>query len=217
MARAVIFDFDGVVVKSEPLHYRAFSETLRPLGITIKRSRWYKEFSGTGSRSIISRLFDEFGVHADVEEYMQRRKRLYAAYVKQGKLKPTKGLRRFLTKLKTQDIKTAIASSGHNSNIELVLSTIGLEDRFDVIVGSEDAKRSKPDPEIFLVAAKKLETRPEECVVIEDSIPGTEAACRAGMSLVCFDSPARNALNNSCIRIINSYSEFPLELLDGFG
>lgn len=213
MVKAVIFDFDGVIVKSEPLHYRTFRQILAPLGIRINRARWYKEFAGTGSRSIISRLFAEHGIEEDVEEYVQRRKRLYADYVKKDGLRPNKGLRRFLTRLKTLDIRTAIASGGHNSNIELVLSKIGMSGMFDAVVGSADVKRSKPDPEVFIVAARKLHMKPAECVVVEDSIPGTEAACRAGMKVVCFDSPARKALNNSCIKIIDDYSEFPLEVL----
>jgi HAD superfamily hydrolase (TIGR01509 family) len=214
MAKAVIFDFDGVVVNSEPLHYKTFSEILAPLGIKISRSTWYEEFAGTGSRSILKRLFDQFEVEADVEQYVQRRKKLYASHVKTGKLKPNKGLRKFLTRLKTQNIRTAIASGGHNSNIELVLTKLGLIDEFGLIVGSRDVLRSKPDPEVFLLAAKRLKVKPKECIVIEDSIYGSEAACRAGMRLVCFDSPARLTLNNSCIKVINSYSEFPFELLE---
>jgi HAD superfamily hydrolase (TIGR01509 family) len=216
MRKALIFDFDGVIVKSEPLHHRTFIEILAPFEVKISRRKWYEDFAGTGSRSIFRRLFAEYGIDGDIEEFIQKRRKLYVKYVKQGMLKPTQGLRRFLSKLGTGDWKSsiAIASGSHNSNIELILKQIGLDPYFDVIVGGNDVKKPKPDPEGFLLAAKMLGKKTNDCVVIEDSIRGAEAACRAGMKLVCFDSPIANRLNNSCIKIIHSYSEFPLELLD---
>jgi beta-phosphoglucomutase len=216
MQKAIIFDFDGVVVKSEPLHYRTFAEILSRYGVKIARNRWYGEFAGTGSRSIIRRLLEENNVEADVLSLVEERKALYRKYVEQGKLKPNKGLRRFLTKLKTEHPKlgTAIASGGHSSNIKAVLRILKLTDYFETVVGAEDVKYGKPNPEGFLLAAKRLRVDPKNCIVIEDSIPGSIAANRAGMKLVCFDSPARNALNNSAIKIITEYSEFPFELLE---
>jgi len=216
MHKAVVFDFDGVIVKSEPLHYRTFSETLAPLGITMDRRRWYKEFAGTGSHSIISRLLEENGVRADLDALVESRRELFNAYVRKGRLRPTPGLRRFLAEIRKKGIRTAIASGGHRENIELILVKIGLLKQFDAIVGSEEVKNRKPHPEIFLRAAERLGLPPDECVAVEDSIVGAESAARAGMTLVCFDSPARESLNSSCVKIIDSFSEFPLELLDGF-
>ncbi len=216
MARAVVFDFDGVVVKSEPLHCRTFSETLAPLGIRIDRRRWYKEFAGTGSHSIIARLLEENGVKADIAALVKSRKERFSACVRRGGLRPTRGLRRFLAMIRKKGIMTAIASGGHRENIELILGKLGLLGQFDAIVGCEEAKNRKPHPEIFLRAAERLGVPPGQCVAVEDSIPGAESAKRAGMALVCFDSPASKFLNNPCSRMINSFSEFPLELLDGF-
>ena len=214
MVRAVIFDFDGVIVDSEPLHYRTFCETLKPLGIEIDKHRWYKDFAGTGSRKIIAKLCDEYGITEDIRVWVEKRKVLFASYAKQGKLKPRKGLMKFLPELKTRNIKTAIASGGHIAHIESLLSLMKLNGRFDVIVGGDSVKNGKPDPEIFLLAARMIGAKPEECIAIEDSPAGCEAVLRSGMSLVCFDSPARKTLNVSCIKTIDSYSEFPLELLD---
>ncbi len=216
MHQAVVFDFDGVIVKSEPLHYRTFSEILAPLGISIDRRRWYKEFAGTGSHSIIVRLLEENGVQADLDALVRSRRELFSAYVEQGRLGPTRGLRRFLTKIRRRGIRTAIASGGHRENIELILGKFGLLKQFDAIVGCEEARNRKPHPEIFLKAAERLGLPPAECVAVEDSIVGAESAKRAGMALVCFDSPARESLNSPCVKIIDSFSEFPLELLDGF-
>jgi len=216
MDRALIFDFDGVIVQSEPLHFRTFREVVARFGIRFSRKRWYEEYSGHGSRNIFQMLLSEAGIKADIDPLVQERKRLYAHYVRQGVLRPTKGIKRFLSKLETghPKLKTAIASGSHSSNIRLVLGKIGLSGRFDLIIGAEDFSRSKPDPECFLLAAKKLGKKPSDCIVVEDSIPGAEAARRAGMMLVCFSPPIAKRLNHSCIKVINSYSEFPLELLD---
>jgi len=216
MAKAVVFDFDGVIVDSEPLHYRTFCQTLKPLGIRIGWSRWYKDFAGTGSRKIIAKLFEEFGIQEDVSVWVERRKALFASYAKQGKLRPRRGLRMFLSKLRTRNIKTAIASGGHTMHIKTLLSLMKLNGMFNAIVGGDSVKNGKPDPEIFLLAAKKLGVKPEECIAIEDSPAGCDAVRRAGMPLICFNSPARKSLNVSCIKTIDSYSEFPLELLDVF-
>ncbi len=216
MHKAVIFDFDGVVVDSEPLHFRTFSETLAPLGIRIGMDRWYRDFAGTGSTNIIRRLLQENNVNADVDGLVQRRKELFSEYAKKGALRLSPGLREFLPKIRKKGIKTAIASGGHRQNIEEVLGGFGLRGEFDAIVGGEEARKMKPDPEIFLRAAEKLGLKPEECVAVEDSPAGAEAVRRAGMALVCFDSPARETLKTSCTKIITSFSEFPLELLDGF-
>lgn len=215
MPKAIIFDFDGVVVKSEPLHYRTFVETLSRFGIRIARSRWYKEFAGTGSGSIIQRLLDENNVQADVKKLVEERKALYRKYAEQGMLRPNKGLRKFLKKLKTEypALKLAIASGSHSSNIRATLRILNLTKYFEEIIGAQDVINGKPSPEGFLLAAKRLDVLPKDCIAIEDSIPGSRAACKAGMKLVCFDSPARNALNNSCIKIISDYSEFPFKLL----
>ena len=219
-AKALIFDFDGVIVKSEPLHYKTFCEILEPLGIRIARHRWYKEFAGTGSRSIIARLLEENKIKigaAELDALIEKRKNLFTKYVANGNLKPNPGLRKFLIKIKSKGIKTAIASGGHRSNIEQILSMLKLNTFFDVIVGGEEAQNRKPHPEIFLRAAAKLGVGTNKCVAIEDSIPGAIAARRAGMALVCFDSPSRKSLNSRCVKLITSYSEFPLGLLEVFG
>jgi HAD superfamily hydrolase (TIGR01509 family) len=216
MHKAVVFDFDGVIVKSEPLHYRTFCEILAPLGIRIDQRRWYRDFAGTGSHNIIGRLLEENGVKADVDALVRSRKELFNAYVRKGGLKPAPGLRRFLSRIRKGGIRTAIASGGHRDNIELILGKIGLLGQFDAIVGGEEAGNRKPHPEIFLRAAERLKLPPGQCVAVEDSIPGAQAAKSAGMALVCFRSPASKFLNNRCSRVIDSFSEFPLELLQGF-
>ena len=182
--RAVLFDFDGVIVQSELVHKKTFLELLSRYGIEISNRRWYREFAGTGSRHIFKVLVRENGINENVDELVERRKKIYEARVRAGEVKETKGARELLLALQKKGIKCAIVSGSHRSNVELTLSVLGLGEFFDLIVSGDDLKQRKPDPGPFLHAAKKLGFRPDECIVIEDSYPGCEAGKRAGMKVV---------------------------------
>jgi len=184
MIKAVLFDFDGVVVPSEQLHMKTFFEILAPHNIKISEERWYREFAGIGSRRIFLALMEEYGIKGDVEELVEKRRNLFINYTKNGSMKETPGVREFLHYLREKGIMAAIVSGGHRSYIEVLLGILGLEGFFDIIVSADDIAARKPDPGPFLYAADKLAVRPEDCLVIEDSYSGCKAAKAAGMQLV---------------------------------
>ena len=184
MTKAVLFDFDGVIVLSEQLHMKTFFEILAPHNVNVSEERWYREFAGIGSRRIFLAMMKEYGIDADVEELVEKRRALFIDYAKNGSLKEMPGLRGFLVYLRKKGIKIAIVSGGHRSYIEVLLGMLGLEGFFDIIVTADDIKARKPDPGPFLYAAEKLGIRPEDCLVVEDSYSGCKAAKRAGMKLV---------------------------------
>lgn len=184
MIKAVLFDFDGVVVQSEPLHMRTFLELLAPHGIKVPKSRWYREFAGTGSRHIFEVLIRENGLALDVDGLVARRKQAYEARVRAGELSETPGVREFISMLRGRGIKTAIVSGSHSTNVQAALETLGLSGLFDIVVSGDDLKERKPEPGPFLHAAKKLGIAAPDCLVIEDSYAGCESARRAGMRLV---------------------------------
>ena len=155
MIKAIILDFDGVIVDSEPIHMLTFQELLGPLGVKIEKKRWYREFVGTGWRTIMKRLFDEFNIKEDADAYVARRKQLFASYVEKGAVKPVNGIAEFLKIAREKNLKLAIASGSHKNSIVQLLKMFGLESFFDAVVGAEDTVRKKPDPEPFLTAAKK--------------------------------------------------------------
>jgi HAD superfamily hydrolase (TIGR01509 family) len=213
MIKAIILDFDGVIVDSEPIHMLTFQELLGPLGVKIEKKRWYREFVGTGSRTIMKRLFDEFNIKEDADAYVARRKQLFASYVEKGAVKPVNGIAEFLKIAREKNLKLAIASGSHKNSIVQLLKMFGLESFFDAVVGAEDTVRKKPDPEPFLTAAKKLNIPPSDCLVVEDGLPGMKAAEAAGMSVVMMRSAASSHLNNDVV-IINDFSEFPFKVTD---
>jgi len=183
MIKAVLFDFDGVVVQSEPLHMGTFLDLLAPYGIRVSEDRWYREFAGTGSRHIFEVLVKEHGLGLDVDGLVALRKAAYEARVRAGELKETPGVRGFLALLKKRDIRSAIVSGSHRTNVQAAIETLGLGGFFDIIISGDDLHERKPDPGPFLHAAAMLGISPLDCLVIEDSYPGCEAAKRAGMKL----------------------------------
>jgi len=212
MIRGVLFDFDGVIVQSEPLHMRTFMEILAPYGVHVSQDRWYREFAGTGSRSIFERLAREYKVPDPIDELVERRKILYEKYVRSGMLNTTIGIRDFLASLKKERIKRAIVSGSHRTNVELALSIFGLGEFFDIIVSGDDTEFRKPDPGAFLYAAKKIGLTPAECVVIEDSVAGAEAARRGGMKLIAVKSPALHQLGRYDLAI-DDFLDFDVKTL----
>jgi len=190
MIKAVLFDFDGVVVQSEPLHMKTFLDVLKKYGVKVDRERWYREFAGTGSRHIFDVLTREYGITEQVDELIAKRKQIYEKAVKDGELELTPGIIEFLEKLRKKRIKTAIVSGSDRTNVLTALGVFGLEAYFDLIISGSDIKERKPEPGPFLHAAKKLGLQPGECIAIEDSVSGAKSAVAAGMNLVIIESPA---------------------------
>ncbi len=188
MIKAVLFDFDGVVVRSEPLHKKTFMEILSPYGVTVSDERWYREFAGTGSRHIFEVLLKEYGIDEDAGAMVERRKAVYERYVRGGALEEMPGVRGFIEALRSGGVKTAVVSGSHRTNVQAALETLGLEGYFDLVVSGDDIRLRKPDPGPFLMAARKLGVEPSECVGIEDSASGIKAVRAAGMRLVCVKS-----------------------------
>lgn len=203
----MLFDFDGVVVQSEPLHMETFLELLKPYGVKVNEKRWYREFAGTGSKHIFEVLVEEFKIPKSVDELVQIRKTNYEKAVRSGRLKLTPGIVEFLEKLRQKKVKTAIVSGSHRTNINVALEMFGLAKFFDVIVSGDALEKRKPDPEPFLYAARKLGIKPEECIAIEDSISGAKSVKAAGMKLIIIRSPVKIPIEGDTIEIAD-FREF---------
>ena len=207
--RAILFDFDGVIVQSEKLYMETFLEFLHPYGVKVSEERWYNEFAGTGKKHIFEVLVDEYKIQEDVDNLVQRRKENYEKAVRQGRLKITPGVVEFLEKIRKKKIKTAIVSGSHRTNIQAALEMFDLVGFFDVIVSGDELEKRKPDPEPFLYAARKLGVKPGECIAIEDSNSGAKAVIAAKMRLIVVRSPAKINLPKNT-RIIEDFRKLEL-------
>ncbi|MFA6530882.1 MAG: HAD family phosphatase [Candidatus Micrarchaeia archaeon] len=211
---AVIFDFDGVISRTEPLHYRSFNETVSKLGIHLPRKRWLS-FTGRGAHYIMETVFRENGINEDIDEWVFRRRKLFLHYALTKPLFAVRGLRQFLPKLHKMNIYTGIASGSKREVVVPILNRLGLRNEFCAIIGSEDFRNKKPHPEAFLTAAEALGIRPENCLVFEDSESGIKAAILAGMRTYCV-ATAANAKELGLkynVPLIKDYTKFPISVL----
>ncbi len=177
---AVLFDLDGVLADSEELHRKTFNEVFAPFGVSISKSYWYVHYTGTGSRHIVHDLLQRHHLAADENKLVEERKALFAQEISQGHLEPVRGAPELVSLVQSHSLKAGVASGGHNSNVRAQLVSLGLGHLPSV--GLEDIQNRKPDPEAFLLMARRLGVEPSACLVVEDSAAGLAAAKRAGMA-----------------------------------
>ncbi len=187
--KGIIFDMDGVIIDSEPLHAKAHIEALRELGIELDPNYVYEHFIGCTPKAVMNDLKEKYHLNLSIKEMEALNKRYLRKIYKEEGYPPIPHTKELLESIKEAGLLTALASSSPPSRVHQVLKSLGLASYFDVVLGGTDAARSKPAPDIFLEAAKKLSLSPNECVVIEDSHNGVLAGVAAGMTVIGFLNP----------------------------
>ena len=177
---AAIFDCDGTLADTMPLHYRAWSDSLAPHGVPFPEEIFY-EWGGVTTREIVTRLNALYGATLDPDGFTHAKEENYKRLIPH--VGPVAAVVAEVRRLHGR-CPLAVASGGLRAIIETTLKTVGLRDYFEVIVTSEDVMRGKPEPDTFLLAAERLGVAPSDCVVYEDAPAGLEAARRAGMRAV---------------------------------
>ncbi len=183
MIRAAIFDMDGTLVDNSAVHVEAFERFCARYGVTDCREKMQGVF-GMGNYDILRRILPESlirekGVQALADEKEAIYRAIYAPHIV-----PIAGLVDLLGRLRQAGIRCAVGSSGCRANIEFVLEKCAIGQFFDATVNGDQVTRCKPDPEIYLTAAKALGMELSECVVFEDAEAGIESARRAGIGRI---------------------------------
>jgi beta-phosphoglucomutase len=182
MTRAAIWDMDGTLVDTAELHFVAWQEVCRELGRDFDRQDFATTF-GQRNPEILRRLFGDQFPPAQMDEIGDRKEERYRNAARRGvKLLP--GVADLMAGLHHEGFRQAIGSSAPRANLELILELTGIRPYLGAVVGAEDTTRGKPDPQVFLIAAEKLNVEPANCVVFEDAPAGVEAARAAGMCCV---------------------------------
>lgn len=178
--KALIFDMDGVIVESEPIHEKAEMEVCREFGMEVSKSEW-DGFRGKKLEDIFSYASQKYGTgNEPIERMIERKIELYLSYALQ-EMKMVEGVYEFLEKLKdSQKYAYALTTSGRRVQQDKILEKFNLTDFFQTMVTAEDVKNGKPHPEPYAITVKKLSMQPEECLVIEDSDNGILSAKAAG-------------------------------------
>jgi beta-phosphoglucomutase family hydrolase len=178
--RAYLFDCDGTIADSMPLHYKAWKKALAEYGCTYNEDLFYS-WGGKPVRKIIADLNEMHGLNMPVDTLAERKEGYYHA-----QLPELKAIPEVIEHIDAQHgrIPFAVVSGSRRNSVLGSLTALGLLDRFDVLVCAEDYKHGKPAPDGFLLAAQKLGVEPEHCLVFEDTELGIEAATAAGMKSV---------------------------------
>lgn len=187
--RAFIFDMDGVIIDSEPLHSRIKLKTLAHYGLDFDESG-LSLYMGRATKEFFAFVCKEAGRDdLDTDEMVELKHRLYLEELEGGEAGLIDGVTDILEHLKERNIPTALASSAGREIIDAVLTRFELKKYFSVVLSGAELARSKPDPAIYLLAAEKLGVLPGECVVLEDATSGVTAAKAANMYCIGFVNP----------------------------
>ncbi|MHA1803782.1 MAG: HAD family hydrolase [Promethearchaeota archaeon] len=179
----VIFDMDGVLADTGPIHFESWKKMAEEeAGVEFTRE-FFEETFGQQSIPITRKLVGPEVSQELVEKWAHLKEYYYREMVK-DKLEPLPGAVELIKELKAKGFKLALGSSGPPENVELLLTSLDVKKYFDVIITAAEVRRSKPEPDVFLLAAEKLNIEPSKCVVIEDAPVGIEAAKRAKMKCI---------------------------------
>jgi beta-phosphoglucomutase len=182
MGRAAIWDMDGTLVDTAELHFEAWEAVCREQGRRFTRADFAATF-GQRNPEIIQVLFGDRFDERQTADLGDRKEELYRAAAGKGvALLP--GVRPLLEGLHRAGVRQAIGSSAPRANLNLILRLTGIADLLGAVVGMEDTRRGKPDPQVFQVAAARLGVAASRCVVLEDAVAGVQAARAGGMKCI---------------------------------
>jgi beta-phosphoglucomutase len=211
--RAAIWDMDGTLVDTAELHFQAWAIVAGELGLPFTRADFAATF-GRRNPEIIRQLFGTHYTEEEIATLGNRKEDYYRAAAQNGvELLP--GVRSLLDGLHTYGFRQAIGSSAPRANLELILELTDVRGYFDAVVSMEDTQRGKPDPQVFLIAAERLEVAPARCVVLEDAVAGVQAAKAGGMKCIAVTfvghHPERLLRDAGADRVVSTLQEVTAE------
>jgi beta-phosphoglucomutase len=189
MLQAVIFDMDGVIVDSHPVHTKAWRRFLDSQGKEVTEDDLAFILEGRKKEDILRHFLGELS--PEKIERLGHEKELLFREEARAELRPVQGVQQILENFSQAGIKLGVASSGSDSRVHFVLQKLRLTDYFAAIVAGDDVVLGKPDPAIFRLTSQKLDVDPKEILVFEDSVSGIKAAKAAGMRCVGLAEPNR--------------------------
>ncbi|MGQ0553730.1 MAG: HAD family hydrolase [Planctomycetota bacterium] len=216
---AVIFDMDGVLVDSEPMHFRTTNLVLGRRGQAIDAA-FYEPCTGMAELAFFELLVSRLSLTESAEALARERVAESLRVLTEDVLLPMDGALECLLSLRLEGRRLALASSATRSQVALVVERLGLNSTLPVTVSADDVLRAKPAPDLFLLAAKRLGTAPERCLVVEDAVLGVKAARAAGMQAVALVTgvrdgrPHREAGALDCLRSLRELDAARLERLE---
>ena len=207
-----IFDWDGVIIDSSRHHEKSWELLAREEGLPLPPDSFRLGF-GRKNQIIIPEIYRWSRDPAEIERLGNRKEEIYRELMAQDELTPLPGVREWLEALACAGVPRAVGSSTPRANLDAALSRLGLAHFFDTIVAAEDVTLGKPNPEVFLKAAARIQRRPECCVVFEDAHAGIEAARAGGMRVIGIATTHPVAELGAADRAVHSMNELSVEEL----
>ena len=192
MLKGLIFDMDGTLTLTEPLHYKAFASVFNQYGVDFSIDEEIKKYAGVGAKHTFETVFDERGIvvtDEQIADCIAKKHELYKKLVQESRIPVVPGILEFVKKTDAAGLKRIIATG--NSDLEAVryiLKKVGLLEYFPAIVSISEVPHGKPSPDVFLEAARRINCAPTECIVFEDAINGVSAAHSAGIRCIAVET-----------------------------
>lgn len=214
MITTVIFDMDGILVNSEPLHHEVSLVQFEQLNIEVT-NELFATFTGNSNKMIYQKIKDRFQLHHEIEDLIAAKNRLFIeAFDKKEDLHLMSGVKDLIVDLYNNGMQLVVASSSEMEIINKVFERFDLDQYFTHKVSGNDFPESKPNPAIFLKAAELAQTPVENCIIIEDSTNGIKAAKAAGIYCIAYKSEGVDTQDQSLAdNIINDYKELNYQIL----
>lgn len=212
MIQTVIFDMDGVIVDTEPVHHFAYQQHFKQLNIDVS-PEMYASFTGNSTKNIYERLKSVYGLKEEVLDLVEVKRKLFNdAFDQKEDLYLLDGVEELIQELHENGMQLILASSSANVTIQRIFNRFDLDQYFTHKVSGEDFPKSKPHPAIFQKAAELAQTSVEHCIVIEDSTNGIMAAKAAGIYCVGYDSFHSKLQDYSLAdKVISHFNELSFE------
>lgn len=209
---AVIFDMDGVICHTNPYHSIAFREFFSVRDLTPTDEDFAQHMFGKSNSYILSHFLKRPVQGAELLEMEEEKEGLFRK-IYEAHVAPIAGIVEFMDNLKLNGSQIGVATSAPRANLDLIFSKLPLREKLSSILASEDVKKHKPDPEVYLKSAINLGVSPDQCVVFEDSFSGVTAALNAGMRVVGVLSSHTKEELPPCNLYIDNYSELSFDMI----
>lgn len=203
---------DGVLADTSQFHYRAWEQIFKARGVNLSWEE-FTHFFGMRDDKIIPMVIRGSYTKEEIIKISDEKEFLFRKFAK-GYIKPFDGLIDLLNLLKADGFKMAVASSGTPENVGLITEECGLKEFFSALVYGNQVQHSKPHPDIFLLASKKLGVSPSGCIVVEDAPVGVEGAKKAGMKCIGVSSTHKRDFLKSADIVIDNYNNLSAEIFN---